>query len=659
MKKLIFGLTCMLLILAACSKDLDEPFSAKPKQTPVLVQLDLQAEEQQGITRMMDENAIQDVNIFLYGVEDYHFYFPVVNNTLTFEVLPGNYTACVVANARKDMSNLDEQQLSETKIAAADMYAQDAILMTVRTPLKVSDLGTSPSLIRVARCAAKIDYTIKVDDAVSSSIKLRSVQFCNIPQTVVPFGTDELSSSNVADYADGEEVMCANSRVVSGVQYLLENLQGRVDTIIDQHEKSPENAPTCATYLRILAQRSVDGALIEYVVYMGENNTSDFNVKRNTKHSMNLVIRGENEIDSRVLVYNGLYYGTANCHICTGTQITFDATPYRTAKSRAYEYSGLYAGAEYQAVQAGLLWQDTKNLVRMVSFSNNKITVYTSGAEGNAVVALYDKLGIILWSFHIWCSAYLPATYSAAVNSLGNSYTIMERNLGATSAAWGYGLVYQWGRKDPFIGPSDATSKTDAKMYDMAGREIPFDAKGRVIGSSVENVIRTPMTFYYSNTTWHTENSPNPNLWGDPDIVNFEPRKSVYDPCPEGYKVPSKDWLLIVKKNGKFQVGSSSDLYISNHYVSGSFNRGWQIYLDGKGSNTLNSVFIPAAGVRNGYESGKGGLNSAGTQGNYWTATWKSDARAYCSYLNASTIAVGSSHHMVYGMRVRCVKEDL
>ncbi len=27
---------------------------------------------------------------------------------------------------------------------------------------------------------------------------------------------------------------------------------------------------------------------------------------------------GENEIDNRVLVYDGLYYGTANCHICTG-----------------------------------------------------------------------------------------------------------------------------------------------------------------------------------------------------------------------------------------------------------------------------------------------------------------------------------------------------
>jgi len=41
-----------------------------------------------------------------------------------------------------------------------------------------------------------------------------------------------------------------------------------------------------------------------------------------------LLSGAKNEIDNRVLVYDGLYYGTANCHICTGDQVTFDVTPY-------------------------------------------------------------------------------------------------------------------------------------------------------------------------------------------------------------------------------------------------------------------------------------------------------------------------------------------
>ena len=48
--------------------------------------------------------------------------------------------------------------------------------------------------------------------------------------------------------------------------------------IRDRKDKCPENAPSCATYLRILAERSADKALVEYIVYPGENNTSDFNV---------------------------------------------------------------------------------------------------------------------------------------------------------------------------------------------------------------------------------------------------------------------------------------------------------------------------------------------------------------------------------------------
>lgn len=89
--------------------------------------------------------------------------------------------------------------------------------------------------------------------------------------------------------------------------------------------------------MRILADGA--GKLLEYIVYLGENNTSNFDIKKNTKHTMNLVIKGENEIDNRVTVYEGLYFGKANCYICTGSQVAFDVTPYRTSKNLTYTYS--------------------------------------------------------------------------------------------------------------------------------------------------------------------------------------------------------------------------------------------------------------------------------------------------------------------------------
>ena len=53
----------------------------------------------------------------------------------------------------------------------------------------------------------------------------------------------------------------------------------------------------------------------------------------------------------------------------------------------------------------------------------------------------------ILWSYHIWVTDVADQPFG--VNSKGNSYTVMDRNLGAVSATPGdagaIGLLYQWG----------------------------------------------------------------------------------------------------------------------------------------------------------------------------------------------------------------------
>lgn len=49
--------------------------------------------------------------------------------------------------------------------------------------------------------------------------------------------------------------------------------------------------------------------MIEYIVYLGENNTTKFDVGRNTQHTLDLNINGEDEIDNRVRVFEEIYYG--------------------------------------------------------------------------------------------------------------------------------------------------------------------------------------------------------------------------------------------------------------------------------------------------------------------------------------------------------------
>lgn len=101
-----------------------------------------------------------------------------------------------------------------------------------------------------------------------------------------------------------------------------------------------------------------------------------------------------------------------------------------------------------------------------MSYDSDKNTIaFSTGAEflkGNAAIAAKDAEGTILWSWHIWLTD--KPKDQAYNNGAG---TMMDRNLGATSATPGdagaLGLLYQWGRKDPFPGSSSISENIAAK----------------------------------------------------------------------------------------------------------------------------------------------------------------------------------------------------
>lgn len=597
-----------LLLPTACTKIAEDPVAPHIKYDPVCVELTLKAEEQRTVTRRIDENVLRDVNLYLYGPTDYHFFFPTVESSMAFEVVPGDYDAYILANSGRDMGPLDKELLTEMRIAAADMYQMEQIPMTTRVPLAVNaSVNASPQKITVRRCAAKINYDVRVDDAVASYIRLRSVQFCNVPRFMQPFASNERVSLDSNNFGNGEEVICTDTRAHSGEQYLFENLRGQVETITDQKDKSPKNAPECATYMRILAERSMDGALIEYIVYLGENNTSDFNVRRNTKHTLNLIIRGENEIDNRVKVFEGLYYGTANCHICTGKQVTFDVRPYRTTKKLNYPYTGVYAGAEYKAVAAQMLWEDVKGLVTGITLKKDLLTVVTNGSTGNALIGIYDENVNLLWSFHIWCTEQPGLIhFDSSTKNPNNNYVMMDRDLGAHELGkWGNyvdntgtGLVYQFGRKDPF--PSwDYELLRASPIYDSSGKDyimnfdkiVMRDKEDAQFGycGTIAYATAHPMIYIGTYDNWSSgwvypfDFHSIANLWGNPlyDSSNIYPDtsaipKTVYDPCPEGYKVSPNDGFAQIDGTSYRDAGGVIQKFYSAR--TGGYSNSGSIY---------------------------------------------------------------------------------
>lgn len=163
-------------------------------------------------------------------------------------------------------------------------------------PASASSVVQLPA-VEVTRCAAKVSYRIA---ARPSDMELRSVQLRSVPLAVPLFEPDAAPSNAPEDYTDGD-VVALSGRQAAGALYMLPNPQGTVPKITDQRQKNAANAPRCASYLLIRAVRG--DKVLSYTVYLGENNTSDFNVRANRHYRLDISILGDNEIDTRVASY--------------------------------------------------------------------------------------------------------------------------------------------------------------------------------------------------------------------------------------------------------------------------------------------------------------------------------------------------------------------
>lgn len=205
-----------------------------------------------------------------------------------------------------------------------------------------------------------------------------------------------------------------------------------------------------------------------------------------------------------------------------------------------------------------VVWQSKSGLIQYTELRDGKVSFYVGAdsddeekiKEGNAVIGAYDAGGTLIWSWHIWAVNYDPETSAV----LFNSYTMMDRNLGALNndnsttdkILASYGLYYQWGRKDPFIGPSsyNAANGSSASMYNSGGSRVYMKTEvSSADAGTMDYAVRNPLTFIVgvagSEYDW-LWSAHSDDLWGDAKTVN--------DPCPYGWRVASPavfDGLLI------------------------------------------------------------------------------------------------------------------
>ena len=327
---------------------------------------------------------------------------------------------------------------------------------------------------------------------------------------------------------------------------------------------------------------------------------------------------------------------SANCYIVSNAGLY----KFKTVKGNSNESVGSVASAS-------ILWEtfgtDTEpellDLISGVCYKDGYIAFQTADTfkEGNAVIAAKDADGNILWSWHIWFTDQPQGQVY-----YNNAGVMMDRNLGSTSATPGevgaLGLLYQWGRKDPFLGSSSISSITVAKSTISWPSSVSSNTSNGTIAYATANPT-TFITYNGHNYDWYyTGSSSTDNTrW-----TTSESRKSIYDPCPSGWRVPDGG------DNGVWSTALGSSSLFSRTYDDS--HKGMNF----SGSFADQTIWYPATGYR--YNSGYC-LNYVGYYGWYWSASFSRNQAYILEFYGNGSVSPSSCSTLTDGRSVRCLQE--
>ena len=318
-----------------------------------------------------------------------------------------------------------------------------------------------------------------------------------------------------------------------------------------------------------------------------------------------------------------------------------------------------------------------------------KVKVH-SGMKGNVVVGITKHgASAILWSWHLWITDYDPDKHVVPVSGRyiygvenGDIYRCnndtwgegglyekgfsMDRNLGAKdnqpASSTAYGLLYQWGRKDPFS-YSDSfyyEGKSPAVSVLGDGRQKYVNTTGVPGYKNIRYSVENPMIYIgmagsiYSFTSPSDDLSSSNGIWNDPKIADhvdaqiiWEQRKSIYDPCPYGWKLPiSTTYSDLHNNKVETYAETGRTLYADSgryYYPEGYINR-----------ETTGAIYFPGAGERANGNGNRGQLGNAWL----WLANPSGATNGLCVYLTRSeSYSVYSGPRRAHGYPVRCIRE--
>lgn len=266
--------------------------------------------------------------------------------------------------------------------------------------------------------------------------------------------------------------------------------------------------------------------------------------------------------------------------------------------------------------------------------------------QGNALLAVKDASGRIMWSWHIYVTDldwtdpittynYRGETYKMARENIGyvahrynvvyperkmkirvrqaesdgTAEVIVTRQRHTNPRLYHRDVKYQWGRKDPFPQPEQGE---DVYLTVTEGGTIPVidtSNRGKLYDfgntASPLSATQNPTKMYNMNGNdmgcWAEPNQTWLNLWAaDNDglqiglgtgVTGFlndkykTSKKTIYDPSPPGFKVAvGVAFTGIQQKDETGNITGGENISYFN--VKGAYAEGWTMYSDGNHSHT-------------------------------------------------------------------------
>lgn len=385
----------------------------------------------------------------------------------------------------------------------------------------------------------------------------------------------------------------------------------------------------------------------------------------------------------------------ANCYVVSvpSQEYSFDATVPGNGvvtdglQQAVQRFEGRTLSTQLTGTSARLLWQSMPYLIEpgSVVYDGGKIrftlTEHPTQLGGNAVIGLFAGSGATeaLWSWHIWITdksndelLALAETYVMFADYEDiygrGAAVMMDRNLGAVykeDGAYARSFrapLYQWGRKDPFPwGTVVFDEQSLPHTYITTWRPVQSNGSpGQYTGYTgntwyatahpdrfIATVDGTSYDWYYGGGKGNGPDYRNNELWGNPAgyTVGQTTTKTLFDPCPPGWKVPHPYVFSAFTK-----TGASTSVASGETKVAGSFIQGWNFYYD-----ISETTYYPGVGYR--YD--EFGVFAFAPSGYYWTsAPAPSDTfGAWVFGLTAANVYQRLSDPRGFGLPVRCMKE--